>query len=161
MLLKTLESRKFLAQKFLTKSSLKWGIYNPYKKLAVGCCQGQNWPSGRPAGRPANDQIFDRWAYRSPAQSTGPESREQRLSGRSTARSIGAGRKSRTLCRSTSRSSGAFSREQSSLDGRPARSTGPPAQAGVHACARRSTGPSAMVDRSGRPAVSQSSLYTT
>ena len=44
---------------------------------------------------------------------------------------------SRALCRST----GAISREQSSLDGRPARSTGPPAQADVHACARRSTAP--------------------
>ena len=38
----------------------------------------------------------------------------------------------------------AIFREQSSLDGRPTRSTGPPAQAGVHACARRSTAP---VDR--------------
>ena len=33
-----------------------------------------------------------------------------------------------------------LSREQSSLDGRPGRSAGPPARTGVHVCARRSTG---------------------
>ena len=33
-----------------------------------------------------------------------------------------------------------LSREQSSLDGRPGRSTGPPARTGMHVCARRSTG---------------------
>ena len=32
-----------------------------------------------------------------------------------------------------------LSREQSSLDGRPGRSAGPPARTGVHVCARRST----------------------
>jgi len=36
-----------------------------------------------------------------------------------------------------------LSREQSSLDGRPGRSTGPPARTGVHICARRSTARSA------------------
>ena len=42
-------------------------------------------------------------------------------------------------CRSTARSTGAISREMSSLDGRPGRSTGPPAKLACTFCARRST----------------------
>jgi len=99
------------------------GIYSPHKILPVGSWKGLKCPSSRPT----NDHIFDRWAHRS----TGSVDRDwiQRAE-------LSAGR--------PTRSTGAIPREQSSLDGRPTRSTGPPAQAGVHACARRSIAP---VDR--------------
>ena len=54
---------------------------------------------------------------------------------------------SRTLCRSTDPvDRGHFQRAELS-GGRPTRSTGPPAQAGVHTCARRSTASTSPVDR--------------
>ena len=103
------------------------GYLYPIWNLPVGSRKDPDWPSGRPAGRPANGHILDRWAFRS----TGSVDRDwiQRAN-------LSAGRPTRLT--------GAISREQSSLDGRPTRSTGPPAQAGMHACARRSTAP---VDR--------------
>ena len=61
---------KILLLKFLMKSAKKGAIYNPPKNLPVGSRKGQNCPSGRPPGRPANghfltvvpqvDRLFDR-----------------------------------------------------------------------------------------------------
>ena len=105
----------FLLENFL-KNQLKWGIYNPFGNLPVGSWKGLICPSGRPA----NGQIFDRCAYRS----TGTGSREQRLSGRSTARSTELIQRAELSASRPGQSTGAISREQSSLavdrSGRPA-----------------------------------------
>ena len=76
----------------------------------------------------------------------------------SVGRSIDRGQdtESKSLCPVDRLVARGLSREQSSLDGRPGRSTGPPARTGVHVCARRSTVTvgrlQAAVDRPGRPA---------
>ena len=91
---------KFWLLKILLKITKKWGIYTLISNLPVGSWKRPICPSGWLAGRPANGHIFYCWAQRS----TGTGSREQRLSGRSIARSteliqraeLSAGRPSRS-----------------------------------------------------------------
>ena len=52
--------REILLLEILTKTHFKWGINSPHLELPVGREKGPDWPSGRPAGRPANGQIIDR-----------------------------------------------------------------------------------------------------
>ena len=67
---KTLESQEKLAQKILTKTPKKWGIYSPQKNIAVGSRFCQKRPTGRPVGRPANGPFLTVGSYRSTGQST-------------------------------------------------------------------------------------------
>ena len=60
---------EILLLKLFLKNQLKWGIYNPFENLLVGNWKGPVCPSGRPA----NGQIFDRWALRSTARLTVPD----------------------------------------------------------------------------------------
>ena len=111
------------------KSCLKQSIRAPFYRLGKTSRWGKTsaWTAvGRPARSTANGQKSDRWSLDRPARSTGAWNREQ-----STLPVDQLGRPG-------------LSREQSSLDGRPIRSTSPPARPGVHVCARRSTD---LVDR--------------
>ena len=108
------------------------GIYRPKTNLPIGSCKGQFCPSGRPPGRPANDQISDRCATGRPPGRPGlePESNGS-LAGRPPGRP-----ELDTEQNSLPVNQGHFQRAE--LSGRStARSTGPPAQA---ACPVRSTG---------------------
>ena len=94
------------------------GIYNPFQKLAVGSKSAEKSASGRLAGRPANDQIYDRCSL--------PVNRSQTLTARSTEARNREQLSGWSIARST------------------AWSTGPPANLSCTLCAHRSTVP---VDR--------------
>ena len=95
-----------------------WGIYNPTKFLPIGSRQGQNCPSGGPPGRPANDHFYDRCATGRPGLDT------------ESSCSLPVDQGHFQIAELSRRSA--------------ARSTYPPAQAGVYVYARRSTG---LIDR--------------
>ena len=127
LLLKHLKRSKILILKNLLKNNSNGGIFIPHLKSARWQLESAKLPF-RSTGRSTGQRSY---FLRLSLRSTGPVDRDwiQRAE-------LSAGR--------PTRSTEAISRQQSSLDGRPSRSTSPPAQAGVHACARRST---ALVDR--------------
>ena len=65
--MKTPESRKIFAQKFLEKNSFQWGIYRPQKNIAVGSRNAKNELPVDRSGRPSNGQILPVASYRSTA----------------------------------------------------------------------------------------------
>ena len=103
--------------KILEKNNAQTPKFIGLEKLAVGVCQN----------------------CRSTARSTGQRSYFRPLCHRSTDRSTEARIQRASLCSVGRPVDRGLSREQSFLDGRPGRSTGPPARTGVHVCARRPT----------------------
>ena len=92
------------ALKILGENSSRGQIYIPSKSTRWQSGKGQNCPSGRSGGRPANGHIYDRWATGRPADR--PETGNREQSSMSVDRTI--------------------SREQKLSGGRPTRSTGLP-----------------------------------
>ena len=61
LVVKTLKKMKIFALKILVENQLKYGvIYSPITICPLATGKGQNCTSGRPGGRPANGQIYDR-----------------------------------------------------------------------------------------------------
>ena len=108
--------------KILGKNNAQTPKFIGSEKLAVGVCQ----VCRSTARSTANGQKSDRWGCGRPPGRPNLWNRES---------------ESLPVDRPVDRG---ISREQTSLDGRLGRSTGPPARTGVHVCARRSTAP---VDR--------------
>ena len=63
---------EILLSQNLFQNNQEMGYLYPHFKSAHWQLKRSRCPSGRPAGRPANGQIFDRWALRSTAWSTVP-----------------------------------------------------------------------------------------
>ena len=136
---------KNFSLKILAKTALKWGIYNPQKNLPVG---REKAKIGFPVDRPTVKKVTVEPCGRTPGRPC--QLREQRLSGRSTARSTETEKKSNALCPVDRPVDRRLSREQSSLavnrDGRR-----PPQLGCVHILCtsvdRPDRSPTATVDR--------------
>ena len=119
--------------KLLSKTSSNRGYLQPHKILPVGSQERVILPFWSTGQRSEICPL----CLRSTARSTGPGTREQRLSSRSTAPSTGTGYGEQS---SLPVDRGHF--QIAELPGRSiAQSTSPPVQTAVHVCARRSTGP--------------------